>query len=402
MKVTLLYSKYLTDPTGASAVMRFLKQGKDIFKDNDVDIEFFTRDDILPHKSKSIKDPNKNIKLSLKERIVSFLRKQSKTNPIAAILHKYIISGRAANVLIKRYKTETNNEDVVFMHELDTCYEYLKSRKKNYRAKVVLVVHENGLTHDSTLLDYPSLKKTYFYKKLFKMSGYVFENVDKLGFVSETSMNTFISNNPEYPIEKLFFNLNGIPSIITTAKSTRNRPILNICCIGTVNERKGQRQIIEAMKLLSFEEKDKIHINIVGDGEIKEELELFCKENDLEEHISFLGRRSDIEHILSENDIFLLPSKIEGLPISILEAMRQGLPIISSKVGGIPEMVENDKTGLLIEPNTDELLKIFKNISKYDWEKMGEESRKLFEKKFSLKSMVDKYSLVFHEVMSKK
>lgn len=274
--------------------------------------------------------------------------------------------------------------------------------KKKYSARVVLVVHENGLTHDTTLTDYPSLKKPYFYKKLLKISEYVFENVDKLGFVSETSMKTFIENNPDYPKEKLFFNLNGIPSTANSYKSDINNNILNICCVGTVNERKGQRDIVEAVILLSEEEKEKIHIDIVGDGEIKQELEQICKENNLSKYISFLGRRSDIENILSQNNIFLLPSKMEGLPISILEAMRQGLPIISSKVGGIPEMVENGKTGLLIEPNRDDLIKIFKNISRYDWKKMGEESKKLFENKFSLKSMVDKYSLIFHEVMGRK
>lgn len=128
MKAILLFSKYLSDPTGASAVMRFLKQGKDIFKENDVDIEFFTRDDIIPQKNSLT--PKKSSEHSIKDRIMSLLRKQSKSNAMAAILHKYIRSVRASKVLIEKYMSLDHDVDVVFMHELDTCYEYLKSRKK--------------------------------------------------------------------------------------------------------------------------------------------------------------------------------------------------------------------------------------------------------------------------------
>lgn len=399
MKVTLLYSKYLTDPTGASAVMRFLKQGSKQFHENSIDIEFFTRDDILPLKNKNLKI-KKQKKHTLKERFVQFLGKQSKNNPIAAVIHRYIRTGRAAKILINRYNRMNQGSDIIFIHELETCYEYLKSRKKNDRTKVVLVLHENGIAHNMTLIEYPSLRKSFFYKKLHKTSDFVFKKIDKLGFVSESSMKTFAENNPDFPIEKLFYNLNGIPSIETPTHSNTIGSVLNICCVGTVNERKGQRHIVKALNQLSSEEKEKLHINVVGDGEIKEELEFFCESNSLSKHISFLGKRSDIVDILSQNQIFILPSHNEGLPISILEAMRQGLPIISTKVGGIPEMIEEGKTGIFIEPNTESILRLFKNITKYDWKEMGKESKQLFEFKFSLKSMIDKYSAIFHEVMN--
>ena len=175
--------------------------------------------------------------------------------------------------------------------------------------------------------------------------------------------------------------------------------VINICCVGTVNERKGQRHLIEAVDMLPPQERGKIHINIVGDGEIKEDLVKLSQEKKLSDYFTFMGNRKDIEEILSHNDIFILPSHNEGLPIAILEAMRQGLPIISTKVGGIPEMIIDGKTGLLIEPSSDSVLSVFKNISSYDWKNMGIESKRLFNEKFSLNSMVDKYSTIFHEIM---
>ena len=400
MKVTLLYSKYFSDPTGASAVMRFLNQGQELFRKNGVEISFYSRDTILPKNNSISEDKRNDSNKSVKGCIMSFLRKQSKKNPFAALLHKYIRSGRAAKTLINRYRKEDFQDDIVFIHELDTCYNFLKTRKKDDKTKVVLVLHENGVINGMMLLEYPSLKRSLFYKLIQNKSNYVLNNVDKLGFVSETSMNNFISNNSAYNRDKLFYNLNGIPSVAIPSMAFHHKNTINLCCVGTVNERKGQRYIVEALSQLPLAEREKIHIDIVGDGENKEELVLFCQQNNLLKYISFLGKRTDIVDILSNNDVFILPSQNEGLPISILEAMRQGLPIVSTKVGGIPEMIEDGKTGLLIEPTTASVLQLFKKISNYDWEKMGQESKKLYEKKFSLQSMVDKYSSIFHDVMN--
>lgn len=402
MKVTLLYSKYFSDPTGASAVMRFLNQGQELFRKNGVEISFYSRDTILPKNNSINDDKRDDSNKSVKDCIMSFLRKQSKINPFAALLHKYIRSGRAAKTLINRYRKENFQDDIVFMHELDTCYYYLKTRKKNDKTKVILVLHENGVINNCLLIDYPSLKSPVFNRFLRVKSDYVIKKVNKLGFVSETSMNIFTLNNPTYDTNKLFFNLNGIPSIVIPLSSFPDKNIIKLCCVGSVNERKGQRNIVEALSQLSTIEKEKIHIDIVGEGESREEFELFCQKNDLSKYITFWGKRNDIVNILSHNDIFILPSQIEGLPISILEAMRQGLPIVSTKVGGIPEMIEDGKTGLLIEPTTESVLQLFKTISNYDWEKMGQESKKLYEKRFSLQSMVDKYSSIFHDVMNEK
>lgn len=399
MKVTLLYSKYLTDPTGASAVMRFLKQGQQLFLNNDVEINFFTRDYILPQRNHIVK-ANKGInKLSLKDRIMDILRKQSKTHPLLALIHKYIRSDRAAKILVEKYRLAEPDDDIVFMHELETCYRYLRSRKKADTKKIVLVLHENGKTHNMTLIEYPSLSKPYFYNRLIKKSDYVFKNIDRLGFVSEMSMKAFIENNPNFPKEKLFFNLNGIPALDNILPRKYGNKIINLCCVGTINERKGQRHIVEAVNNLSEKEREKIHITLVGDGEIKNELYQYCSNHNLTSIISFLGKRDDIVDILSKNDIFILPSHNEGLPISILEAMRQGLPIVSTKVGGIPEMIEDKVTGLFITPTTDSLTIFLKNISSFNWTKMGEQSKELYERKFSLMSMVNKYSDVFSNVI---
>ena len=84
-------------------------------------------------------------------------------------------------------------------------------------------------------------------------------------------------------------------------------------------------------------------------------------------------------------------SNNEGLPISIIEAMRAGLPVISTPVAGIPEQVEPLYNGLLVEPEAGKLAEVLNNITQYDWKQMGINSRKRFEKEFSFEQMLKSY-----------
>jgi glycosyltransferase involved in cell wall biosynthesis len=68
------------------------------------------------------------------------------------------------------------------------------------------------------------------------------------------------------------------------------------------------------------------------------------------EHIALLGERSDVAEQLAQSDVFVLASRSEGMPLSVLEAMAAGLPVVASSVGGIPELVVSGETGLLVRP----------------------------------------------------
>jgi glycosyltransferase involved in cell wall biosynthesis len=395
MKVTLLFSKYITDSTGASAVMRCLKEGKSIFRVNKVSIDYFTRDDIYPKKDTEFSSNDKKKLVGLKAYIFSHIEKFCNSFSVYALLHMYIRSGRAAKILVSKYLSMPNNDDIVFCHEIETCYYFLKYRDGRNNAKVILVSHTNGELYGTVKIDYPCLKRGIFKKYLINKEKYVLSKIDRLGFVSESSMENFKKNNKEFSREKLFFSLNGIPDIKIEKYIDNFCPKYRICCVATVNERKGQRFIIEAMMSLPRDILEKIHVNIIGDGCLKEELCNMSMLHGIERFVTFWGNRKDIPNLLSQNNIFILPSVDEGLPISIIEAMRQSLPIVSTKVGGIPEMIEEKVTGIFIDPSTEGVKSFFINMDKYDWREMGENSRRLYENKFSIESMIDTYSNIF-------
>lgn len=400
IKVTLLYSKYLTDPTGASAVMRYLKESKSLFEEFGVEMDYFTREDVVPIAS-NINNKVPSNRFNMKKLFMGFLGKKGKKNSLCARFHMYIRSGRAAKVLVKSYLAKSRQSDILFIHEIETCYYYLKRRRLHDNTKIVFVSHSKGEDLYGTIkLDYPCLKSGAACRSLYKKVEFVLSNIDRLGFVSKTSMENFRKNYINFPQGRVFYNLNGIPDICVPSKKIKDSNRLNICCVGTVNERKGQRFIVDALLSMPQDSLRSLHIDIVGDGPIKDELEQRCKSSRINSCIEFWGSRSDIPEFLSNSEVFLLPSLDEGLPISIIEAMRQGLATVSTNVGGIPEMVEDGKTGIIIKPSADGVRTFLMSIQHYDWTSMGKNARLLYETKFSVSCMVSNYCKVFTDVLS--
>ena len=86
------------------------------------------------------------------------------------------------------------------------------------------------------------------------------------------------------------------------------------------------------------------------EGKYRSNLENLVKELDLEEFVHFLGFRSDVRRLIHSFEIFVLPSWIEGLPVTILEAMAARKPVVATSVGGVPELVLDGETGILVPP----------------------------------------------------
>lgn len=94
-------------------------------------------------------------------------------------------------------------------------------------------------------------------------------------------------------------------------------------------------------------QKDNVHFVIFGSGPLEAEIKSYAQEKALNNKLTFLGHRTDIPEVLAELDIFLITSKTEGLGTSILDAFACEVPVVATAVGGIPELLENEKSGLL-------------------------------------------------------
>ena len=110
---------------------------------------------------------------------------------------------------------------------------------------------------------------------------------------------------------------------------------------------KGQRHLVEAARLVVREMPDARFV-ILGEGELREQLEKQVHEHHLEKHVWLPGFRTDVLGCIKGFDLFVMSSVTEGLGTSLLDAMACGRPIVATRAGGIPEIVEDGVNGLLV------------------------------------------------------
>lgn len=171
--------------------------------------------------------------------------------------------------------------------------------------------------------------------------------------------------------------------------------------VGRLSEAKDQSTLLTAFRQV-IERGFDVRLLIVGDGEMRKKLATQIEENGLTNHAFLLGSRPDVDLLLSQADCFVLSSRREGLPMVILEAMASGLPIISTAVGGIPEILRNEENGFLVPAEQPQKIaeKIEFILSHADKAKdMGRNNRQKVVENFSLKKTAQKYEEFYKNIM---
>lgn len=145
-----------------------------------------------------------------------------------------------------------------------------------------------------------------------------------------------------------------LPNLSNKASESQQ---LKFVFLGKINQRKGIYDLIKAVANLEPQHRQAIKLILAGSGEV-EQAQKLATDLGIIEQISFPGWINDQQRnqLLAESDVFVLPSYNEGLPMAILEGMSWGLPIITTPVGGIPEVILDKETGLLVTPGDIEQL----------------------------------------------
>ena len=384
IKVDLVYSNYLNSPDGASRFVKTMKGKKELFAKYGVDLRVITPD-LFSHKEfidGSVARP------SALKRFIRTLSKYSVIVTTSRIKRSYSIP---ANRIIDYYEQMEDKGSVIAFQEGFTAYHYLK-RRRTKDQKVLLTLHNNGemwtmLAQGMPRIYSPLLKE---FRNGFQQT--LFEGCDKIGFVADAPRRHFCSLYP-YREEQTFFCYNGVDPKPFPIRGKSNS--LDLICVGSVNERKNQLGILNAIGILSDDIQRKITFRVVGDGTAMPSLKEKAKE--LNAEIIFVGNSNEVDKFLRLSNCFVLFSKDEGLPISIIEGMRSGLPIIGTNIAGVPEQIVNEKTGYLVDVDerqlANKLLYLVEHLD--ELEKMGKASYDYFIEKFTIEAMVKKYSEIY-------
>ncbi len=171
--------------------------------------------------------------------------------------------------------------------------------------------------------------------------------------------------------------------------------------VGWLTQVKGHRFLIEALARLKPLH-PRLYAVIVGSGRLRDELAALAADRGVKDSVVFLGERTDVPDCLAAMDIFVLPSLNEGMGRALVEAMAAGRPVIATRVGGVPAVVEDRRTGLLVPPGDSAALAtaIDELLRRPDWAKeLGAAAQQSIGDRFSATAMVQTIEAIYAEAL---
>jgi len=179
---------------------------------------------------------------------------------------------------------------------------------------------------------------------------------------------------------------------------------LVVGAVGSLYAVKGHVHLIRALADVARDLPDVACI-VAGRGELRAELEDEARRLGLHDRVRFLGYRSDVPRLLAAMDVFVLPSLSEGLPLSLLEAMAAGVPVVATEVGGNAEVIDDGATGFLVPPRRSDLLaerirEVLGDRSRA--RAMSLRARRSVQERFSADRMVRDYERLFGGLLAER
>lgn len=199
--------------------------------------------------------------------------------------------------------------------------------------------------------------------------------------------------------EKLVTVHNGMPNLEQCAVERDDQHLVRIIMVARFAAPKDQAQLLEALSGLKGET---WQLEFIGDGEFREQCEQQAHSFWLGEQVIFSGQVDDVAGHLRRSDVFVLATNWEGLPRSIIEAMRASLPVVATDVGGISEQVLDGETGYLVpRGDTAALSECLRSLIQNPERRqaMSRASRERYESEFTFERMYEKTLSIYKEVI---
>ncbi len=249
--------------------------------------------------------------------------------------------------------------------------------------------------HGWAFTDGVSTKKRILYSILEKVAAKISSGIIT---VSHYDQNLALKNRIA-PAGKIKVIHNGVIDGDSSVRSVLDLQPPKLVMVARFAEPKNHPSLIKVLNEIRDYQWQMVFI---GDGPLREKSEELVKNLGLSDRVIFLGNRSDVQELLSSYQIFVLMSKWEGLPLSILEAMRSGLPVVAANVGGVSETIIDGYNGYLI-PNgqpaelVEKLLILITNPALRV--KMGHNARQRYQEHFTFEKMFDETLSFYQKIL---
>lgn len=297
-------------------------------------------------------------------------------------------------------------------NSIKTFYKTIINITKYVKREDIKIVHCNGSPANIVGIILSKVLKVKFISAVHSDIFYEFKGLKKFiykiveGITARYAKNVVaVSNDLQGKLryrhkkytDKFVVVYNGVTYEKENFKASINSNKFKILFVGRLVDIKNIEYLLESIYKLK-DTRFQFECNIIGEGELREELINICIEKGIESYVNFLGFKENIQEYMLNSDLLVMTSKMEGIPLVIIEAFANKLPVVSSAVGGICEMIEDNHNGILFNlSDKDELAKIFLDIfnNKYDLNEIKENAYEEYKNKWTREVMLGEYKRLY-------
>jgi glycosyltransferase involved in cell wall biosynthesis len=295
-------------------------------------------------------------------------------------LKVFASEGISAENHFLEYSKDSKRYDIVITHFIALCTPFFQKLKSEQEAYIIAVDH-----NPRPLNGFPIKKQLRNKIKGFLYAKYI----DCFVGVSKYTVNCILEDYGSHLKRKTALVYNGVKTSLYEERKSENFGKMIVA--SHLRESKGIQDLIEAVNLLPEENKILLKIDIYGEGPMQRELERKVRLYRLENRITFKGSSSELPNLLQDYSFLLQPTYMECFSLSILEALAANLPVITTPVGGNPEIIKEGKNGFIFKAGDIQTLTSIINKVLQKQYRIDKKVNLLIKEQFSLERMVEEH-----------
>jgi glycosyltransferase involved in cell wall biosynthesis len=385
------------EKNGVITFMQTLSNHESHFADHGMELTFANYVDLRSNSKWIFNEPQTNQSpqtIPLGQNLLKRLKRSIKPlithKPLTALLLLILTLGTRG--LVSALKAWRKDEPYCVHFYQDFFTAYFGYLLHHHTARRIIILHSGDDALSQLFNHFPGLVGTRYEQLIRRWFDLILRRQHAIVVLSEKYANELRKLYPAQDIHCIY-NTSSFTGICSPSDKIREEnERIKLIAVGSLQHRKGFDLLIKAVASMPYSEREKLAVTIVGGGPDYAKLLNLVNKNQLDHIFTLVGESDNVGAFLAQSDAYILTSRDEGLPISLIEACSYSLPIITTAVGSIPELFNNTSCKLVVpteESIADALMSLCRR--ELDLVNLSLQSRQLFESKLSLEKFLGSY-----------